>query len=165
MNCIRCEELISEYLEGGLNASESHAFEVHLAGCPSCSELVAGVRDVMAWGRVISVQEPPAWLATRIVANTPQLIHETWLDTLVGVWRWLTEPRIAMAIFTATIVIGWLGSLAGLNVRVSDIQDPAAIYYRAEGYLNRAYGQAVQRYTTPILAQIQFQIERLREIS
>ena len=71
-----------------------------------------------------------------------------------------------MAFFTATIVIGWLGGLAGLDIRFSDLQNPTSIYYRAEGYVNRAYGQAVQRYyTTPIVSAIQYQIERLREIS
>ena len=36
------------------------------------------------------------------------------------------------------------------------VQNPSSIYYRAEGFLNRAYGDAVQRYyKTPLVAQIQ----------
>src|ERR1051325_1356646 len=128
MNCIGCEELISEYLEGSLTAAESHAIELHVETCSACRELLAGVREVMTMMRAMPAHEPSPWLADRIIASTPQVVRETWSDTLAGVWRWFTEPRIAMAIFTATIVIGWLGSLAGVNVRLSDLQDPAAIY-------------------------------------
>lgn len=166
MTCIQCEELISDYLEGALDARESNSMEKHFAECAACNELMSGVREVIAWGKAFPVHEAQPWLAHRIVANTPQVVRETWLDVLLGVGRWLIEPRTAMAIFTATLVLGWLGSRAGVNVRFSDIQDPGAIYYRAEGYLNRAYGDAVQRYyKTPLVAEIQFQLERLREIS
>ena len=167
MNCIQCEQRLSDYLEGLLDIREVNAMELHFAACGSCNELLAGVRDVMAWGRTFPVQEAPPWLAVRVVASTPRVVHETWLDAVVGVGRWLIEPRTAMAIFTATLVLSWLGSLAGVNIPVRDVvQNPSSIYYRAEGFLNRAYGDAVQRYyKTPLVAQIQFQLERLREIS
>ena len=167
MNCIQCEERISDYLDGVLDRSEANAMEMHFAACTACNELVAGVRDVIAWGRTFPVQDAPTWLAVRIVANTPTVVRETWLDTLAGLGRWLIEPRTAMAIFTSTLVLSWLGSLAGVNIPVRVVvQNPSSIYYRAEGFLNRAYGDAVQRYyKTPLVAEIQFQLERLREIS
>ena len=141
--------------------------DVHFEGCPACSNLLAGVRSVIAWGQSFSVPSPSPWLANRIIAATPQVVHETWLDTMTTWGRWIFEPRTAMAIFTATLVLSWLGSLAGVNIQLRDVvRDPTGIYYRAEGALNRAYSDAVQRYyRTPLVTQIQFQIERLREIS
>ena len=167
MNCIECEELISDYLEGALGSGVHEAMELHLSQCNACGEIMTGVREVIAWGRSFPVHEPQPWLADRIIANTPHVVRETWSDIAAGVARWFLEPRTAMAIFTATLVLGWLGSLAGVNVQVGEVvRDPGSIYYRAEGYLNRAYGEAVQRYyTTPLVTEIQFQLERLREIS
>ena len=167
MNCIRCEERISDYLDCALDVRESSAMDLHFAACPACTELLSGVRDVIAWGRTFPAADPSPWLAQRIVAATPQVVRETWLDTLTSMGRWILEPRTAMGIFTATLVLSWLGSLAGVDIQVRDVvRDPGRIYYQAEGFLNRAYGEAVQRYyKTPLISQIQFQLERLREIS
>jgi predicted anti-sigma-YlaC factor YlaD len=167
MKCTQCEEVLSDYLEHTVEPSLSVAVEAHLSECSPCNQLLSGMREVIGWASSLPDRAPSPWLATRIVAATPRVIHETWLDTLVGVGKWFLEPRTAMAIFTATIVLSWLGSLAGVNVRMTDIvQDPRAIYDRAESFLNRSYGEAVQRYyKTPLVTQIQFQLERLREIS
>jgi hypothetical protein len=168
MNCIKCEELISDYLEGALDTQTSQDMETHLLSCAGCTELLAGVREVLAWGKTFPAYEPQPWLATRIIAATPQVIRETWLDPLLAAARWLIEPRTAMALFTATLVLGWLGSLAGVNNSqiAAFVREPSALYYQAEGFVNRAYGDAVQRYyRMPVIARIQLELERMREIS
>ena len=46
------------------------------------------------------------------------------------------------------------------------VRNPAAIYYQAEGAVNRAYDQAVRRYyRSPLVTEIRTRIEQLREIS
>jgi len=167
MNCAQCEERLSDYLENAFGSSERSAIELHLAGCRSCSELLAGMKDVLEWGKAFPVHAAPPWLAARIVANTPRLQRETWLDTLAAMGRWIIEPRTALAVFTATLVIGWMGSLAGISPRWTTFAgNPAAIYYDAGDFVNRAYDRAVRTYyNAPLVTQIQSRIERLMEIS
>jgi anti-sigma factor RsiW len=107
MNCIQCEERLSDYLENSLGPTERSRIELHLSSCPACNELVAGVREVIAWGRTFPVQDVVA------VSHRRKYTHgrTKWLDALAGLGRWLIEPRTAMAIFTSTLVLSWLGSL------------------------------------------------------
>src|SRR3989442_12586636 len=115
MNCNHCEERMSDYLENALSAGERHSMELHLQSCLACSELLAGMAEVLAWGKNFSIYEPPAWLAQRIIANTPPLGRETWLDTLASIGRWLIEPRHPMGVFTLMLVFGLLGGLPGIS--------------------------------------------------
>ena len=167
MNCAFCEERISDYLEDALGAAERAIVESHMRSCSACNELVAGVREVVEWGRRFPVFEAPAWLPARILANTPLVARETWLDTLVSVGRWFLEPRTAMAILTSTLVLAWMGSLAGVSptwIRI--VRDPAAIYDQAQGLVNRAYDEAVRAYyRSSLVTAIQSRIEEFRESS
>jgi hypothetical protein len=45
MTCDRIEELLASYLEEELGATERSFVEEHLKTCPSCSLLLAGLRD------------------------------------------------------------------------------------------------------------------------
>ena len=153
MTCADCEERLSQYLEDTLRGVERSALEVHLQSCAACSALVAEMKEVIAWGKTFPAYEPPVWLPHRILANTPVIARESWLDTLSSIGRWIIAPRIAMAIFTAVLVFGWLGNIAGISPDWSAIlQDPveAAI---------RAY------YRSPLVSQIQSRIEQFMEIS
>jgi hypothetical protein len=167
MNCEYCEERISDYLENALSLDERTAVNLHLQTCSSCNDLLIGVRDVLVWGKSFPVYEAPAWLPPRIVANTPRIAREKWTDTVGAVWRWIIEPRTAMAVFTTILVLGWLGNLAGLSPNFAAvIQNPTGIYYGAQGVVNRAYGEAVRRYyRSPLVTEIQTRIQQLREIS
>jgi|SRR5579884_3222619 len=162
MNCIECEAQISAYLEEALAPAEATIFEMHLQTCSSCAELLEGTRAVLTWADAFPVYEPPPWLAARIVANTPRTARETWRDAVVGVWRWLIEPRTAMGLLTTVLMIGWLGSAAGLS-GIGDIvsiaENPAAVCYSAYDSAVRAF------YRAPLVTEIQSEIERLREIS
>jgi hypothetical protein len=167
MTCAQCEEKISDYLENTLDEAERGSLNLHFQTCRACSDLLAGIAEVIEWGKTFPVYAPPPWLAPRIVANTPRVAKETWLDTLASIGRWFIEPRTAMAIFTATLVIGWMGSLARISPRWSTVfRNPSAIYYGAGDFVNRAYDRAIRSYYhAPFVTQIQSQIERLREIS
>ena len=156
MNCAHCEERMSDYLENALAAADRASMDLHLQSCRACTELVAGIQDLMALGKRFPVYQPTVWLPARIVANTPVIARESWLDTLASMGRWIIEPRTAMAIFTATMSIGWLGSIAGISPDWGAIvRDPSTIYYQAVG----AY------YRSPLASRIQSQIEQFMEIS
>jgi hypothetical protein len=160
MNCAHCEERMSDYVENALNTSERSSLELHLQSCPSCTTLMSSISDVLGWGKSFPAYEPPPWLATRIIANTPHVVRETWQDTLAAIGRWFIEPRTAMGLLTTVLMVGWLGSVAGISAEVgSFVRNPSAVYYRV-------YDQAVRTfYHAPVVTEIRSQIERLREIS
>jgi len=167
MNCTQCENRMSDYLESTIGDADRERVDVHLSSCSACNELLADMREVLVWAKTFPIFEPPAWLPTRIIANTPRVARESWLDTLAFIWKWIIEPRTAFAVFTATLVLGWLGSLAGISPDwTAVVRDPAAIYYGAQGAVNRAYDGAIRTYyRSPLVTQIQNRIEQLREIS
>ena len=156
MNCQLCEEKLSDFLDNALGISDRESIELHLQSCRACSELLAGMKDVVEWGRSFPVYEAPTWLPARILANTPAIARETWLDTLASIGRWIIEPRTAMSVFTATLVLGWLGSIANISPNWGAIvRDPSTIYYEAV----RAY------YRSPLGIEIQSRIEQFLENS
>jgi hypothetical protein len=156
MNCEQCEEKMSDYVENGLTAGERQSVELHLRSCRACNDMLAAMKDVISWGRNFPIYEPPEWLPGRIIANTPSIARETWLDTLGSIGRWIIEPRTALSLFTASLVLGWLGSIANISPNWSAIiRDPATIYYEAVG----AY------YRSPLGIEIQSRIEQFLENS
>jgi hypothetical protein len=156
MKCDECEALMSDCIEGALLSAEEQAFSQHLISCATCSDVFAGMKEVVSWGKSFPAYEAPPWLPGRILANTPAITRESWLDTLGSVGRWIIEPRTALAIFTSVLVLGWLGNITGISPDwATVIRDPQAIYY-----------QAVRAaYRSPIVTEIQSQIEQLMEIS
>ena len=171
MNCTYCEDRLSDYLENALDSQERTSVAMHLQSCSGCSELLNDVRSVMHWGRELPVQLPPPWLSHRIIANTPQVVRITWRDWSAAAWRNLVEPRFALSLLTSTIMLGWMGSLAGISLGdVAMVRHPSAIYYRMEGAANRLYGGAIRSISSsPLLNAIQCQlhsrIEQFRENS
>jgi hypothetical protein len=170
MNCNHCEEQMSDYLENALGVADRAAVELHLRSCGVCSELLAWMTEVLAWGKGFPLHQAPVWLAPRaiaIAANTPRLVRESWVETIASIGKWIIEPRTAMAFFTATLVLSWMGSLAGISPDWANVvRNPSAIYYGAQGAANRAYDEAVRKvYRSPLVSEIQTRIEQLREIS
>jgi len=159
LTCTQCEDRMSDYLENTLRGSERIAVESHLSSCRGCADLLNGMKTVVDAASRFPSFDPPPWLAQRIVANTPRVVRESWVDTLAAAGRWLIEPRTAIGLLTTLIMAGWIGSLAGIPDVVSLVRNPAAVYYRA-------YDRAVQTfYHAPVVTEIRSEIERLREIS
>ena len=171
MNCAFCEEHLSDYLEDSLGLADRVAMENHLQFCDLCRELMEGVQSVILVGNALPVETPPAWLADRIIANTPQVVRLTWRDSIRAAWTQFCEPRFALGLLTSTLVLGWMGSVAGISAPdPSMLRHPSAIYYGIEGWANRVYGDAVRNYySSPLVNAIQCQIhtriEQFRENS
>src|SRR2546427_1985525 len=137
MNCTSCEERMSDYLENMIGTADRDRMELHVRSCTTCNELLSDMRQVLLLMKSFPIYEPPAWLAGRILANTPRVAREGWLDAFRSVWRWIIEPRTSMAVFTATLVFGLLGNLTGISPDwTAVVRDPAAIYYGAQGVVN-----------------------------
>jgi len=171
MNCAYCEERLSDYLEHSLSAEDSQAMDLHFQSCRDCSELLAGVRDVIQWGKAYEVPPVSPWLPAKIVANTPRVIRITWIDWVRQAWRGIAEPRFAMALLTSTLFFGWLGNATGITAAdLALVRQPTAVYYGVEGWAQRIYGDAIRSiYSSSIVNSIQCQIhtriEQFRENS
>jgi len=168
MNCQHYEDRLSDYLEAALNAADRELFDRHLQACAACRDLLAGMSEVIQWGRSFPVHAPPPWLADRIVANTPRVIRERWIDTLAAAGRWIIAPRTAMAVFTATLMLAWMGSVVGISPpsAASVVANPALIYYEAGGVVSRIYDQAVRAYyRSALVSEIHCRLEQLKENS
>ena len=72
--CQQAVELVTDYLEGALNARARRRFEAHLAGCPHCTEYLAQMRETI---RLTGRLEPDDL--------TPQMQDE--FVTLFRQWR------------------------------------------------------------------------------
>ena len=155
LNCAECEEKLSDYIEQSLADAERRAVQLHLHSCRSCEELLSGMMDVIAAGRDFPVYAPPAWLASRIVANTPAAVPSL-RSRLAALWQSLGEPRTALAIFTAAIVLGWVG---GGTVR-------EAVFNRAESVVSCAYDHAIRSYyRSPVVIELHAKIDEFMENS
>ena len=156
MNCQDCETRLSDYIEHAPSVTADRAeavrdeMDLHFKECQACSELLEGMTQVIEAGALFPAYEPPPWLATRIIANTPQDRKDSLRDVLSKVWRSLGEPRTALAIFTATVVIGWFG---GVTAR-------ASVFNRAQSAVSCAYDRAVRTYyRSPMVIEIHSQIQ------
>ena len=46
--CQEVVEVVTDYLEGALSPADRRRFEVHLAGCPHCTEYLAQMRETIS---------------------------------------------------------------------------------------------------------------------
>src|SRR6185437_11782084 len=89
--------MLADVLDGTLSAKDQAAFDLHLASCSSCSDMLADAQRGAAWLEMLKPPrpEPPAALLERIIAQTcnqPSLVsnqqkpaHSAWQPgTLLG---------------------------------------------------------------------------------
>jgi hypothetical protein len=71
-HCARCEAMLADALDGTLSAAEQELFDVHMACCTPCSQMLADARRGVAWLEMLRTPkpEPPAALLERILAQT-----------------------------------------------------------------------------------------------
>ncbi len=60
---------LSDYIDGFVSDDERGAIEQHLKSCSGCSDAFAEISETIKRVRSLDVQEPPVWLAQRIMAQ------------------------------------------------------------------------------------------------
>ncbi len=73
MDCPRSQELLSDHLEGSLDAILRAELDAHLATCGECRSLREAVAEVVDALHVFPLLEPPVGLTERVVAATRAL--------------------------------------------------------------------------------------------
>jgi anti-sigma factor RsiW len=67
--CIQVVELVTDYLEGALSASESRRLERHLETCPGCTEYLEQLRTIAGSLRGLTEESFPAEIRDGLVAE------------------------------------------------------------------------------------------------
>jgi hypothetical protein len=72
MECMVCEAMCPEAVDGTLSAAEQKAFDKHVAGCVSCAKELEEAHRGAAWMQMLKgyTPEPPAMLLQKILAET-----------------------------------------------------------------------------------------------
>ncbi len=103
MNCDKADILISRYVTGELDEAEGKVLQSHLASCAACRELTAELQalEFLLDGLSDIRQEPPPFLANRIIARLPERTAQPW-------WSWKTmHPYVAAASMVLALAIGF----------------------------------------------------------
>jgi hypothetical protein len=71
-HCAQCESMLLDALDGTLSAADQATFDLHMAGCPSCADMLTDAQRGAAWIKMLHSPrpEPPADLLERILAQT-----------------------------------------------------------------------------------------------
>src|SRR2546427_11822646 len=130
MTHLELENLVSDYLEGGLEAARASQVAEHLAACSGCREMLADVRRAVELCRSAEDLESPSWLVSKILLGTVGERKPTLKERIAAFLRPVLQPRLAyniigMAVFSFSIIINAVGihpgdlQLENLNPRTS----------------------------------------------
>ena len=71
--CVEVVELVTDYLEGVLSATEARRLERHLETCPGCTEYLEQLRAVAGSLRGLTDESFPAELRDALIADFRRL--------------------------------------------------------------------------------------------
>jgi anti-sigma factor RsiW len=152
MNHVDFEILLTDYIDGTLDAAGKLAFEQHMAECAPCGELARDAMSAVAFIERAEEVAPPPELLTRITFAIPRKgtiqpgngfrgFFERWLQPVL-------QPRIAMGMAMTILSFSMLGRFAGIEVRQlrpSDL-NPAKIWMNADDRAHRMWARAMMYY-------------------
>ncbi|NYF77908.1 zf-HC2 domain-containing protein [Granulicella arctica] len=113
-HCVECEAMLTDALDGTLSAKEQAQFDLHMSGCPTCSQMLTDAQRGAAWLEMLRTPrpEPPTALLERILAQT-------------GGQTSITEPRSLSILPSATAGSPMLANSVSLdgagNVRLATV--------------------------------------------
>ena len=108
MVCKECQELISEYIDGGLELGEQSSIERHLADCEPCRAVRDDLLQIVHFSQQLPVQSPSRALWPRISADLAELQPGLWTRTL----RWFAGFRTVKFNFSVPQLIAGAAALA-----------------------------------------------------
>ncbi|MDT5156482.1 MAG: hypothetical protein QOH51_839 [Acidobacteriota bacterium] len=131
MNCEKCQELLSDFLDGTLSHSEHAAVGAHMAACPSCAAareefhaIIAAARDARGqlfappderslWLRVRNTVEAESHAAGRAQTASAGAGGSFWSRLFGKRWE-LSLPQLAAGVAALVVAVA---SVTALGVR------------------------------------------------
>jgi anti-sigma factor RsiW len=164
MDCVRFNGLVTEFLDGFLEASVYHAFEDHATACDDCSEVLAGVALAVAACHSVHFSEElevPDALVARIMAETVGTSAsrageaEGFWGRLGAAFRLYAGPLWAPRFATAAIIV------VAFSMLVTDGGlAPASIYESAARMTSSVYTRSADLAARG--EQVMEEVERIR---
>jgi len=133
MNCDKCQELLSDFLDGAIGDADRATFDAHLQECLPCFNVHAEMNSIVTfcretrgeyvsppnsqalWLRILNTVEVERAGAARAATNpTGAARHESWWSRMMGRSWELSLPQVAMAV-VAIIVLASLATVFGLR--------------------------------------------------
>jgi predicted anti-sigma-YlaC factor YlaD len=163
IDCARFGELVTEFLDGFLEASVYHAFEDHATACDDCSETLAGVALAVTACHSVHFSEEvevPESLVASILAETSGggvMVAEprgVW-GRLAAAFRLYAGPLWAPRFGTAAVIVAAFSMLVtegGLG--------PASIYESAARVTSRVYSRSIDFASQT--GRVMNEVERIR---
>jgi hypothetical protein len=164
LDCERFAELVTEFLDGFLEASVYHAFEDHAKACDGCSDILAGVALAVTACHSVHFSEEvevPEGLVERILAETtgiarsPVKSHGVW-GRFGALIRRYAGPAWAQRYATAAVIVvafSMLVTEGGLG--------PASIYDSAARVTSQIYSRSVDFASRT--DRVMSEVERIRD--
>ncbi len=143
MDCRRFAELVTEFLDGFLEARVYHAFEDHARSCEGCSDVLAGVALAVTACHSTHFSEEldvPQSLVARILAETtgvPSAPESAW-GRLAAAFRLYAGPLWAPRFATAAVIVTAFTMLV-----TEGALGPASLYDSAARVTSRVYSRSV----------------------
>lgn len=129
MDCARAQELLSDHVEGTLDALLEADLAAHLPACAECRELRDALAEVMAALRAYPDLEPPASLADRAAAAA--LARPRLVPVLPRPWPGWPLPRGVQAVAAALAVATSAGLFLAQRSAGDAFRAPARLVERA----------------------------------
>jgi anti-sigma-K factor RskA len=164
MNCIECEEIISDYVDGTLELGEQTKIEQHLANCEPCRAVRDDFLQIVHFSKQLPLHTPTSDLWTRIQSEIEAEKPRTfWLRTKLW-WRNfnardfnLTIPRLAV-VAAAFVLMVSISAAVWRNINTS-VLPPGMVSTFAEGQKN-----TLSKHEVPSeLKEVEQRINKLKE--
>lgn len=145
MNCEKCQELLSDYLDGTLGYSEHAAVGAHVAGCPVCEAARVDFHSIIAVAREARGQlfapadEHALWLRvldTVEAESLPARVPDAERPVAEGFWSRLFGRRFELSLPQLA---------AGVAALVVAVASATTFAVRGTGTGERGNGVAVRR--------------------
>lgn len=133
MNCEKCQELLSDFLDGAMNTDDQATFNSHLEECFPCFNVHAEMNSIVSFCRenrgeyIAPPNEQAMWVRIRntieidsnaaaSAAQNPTVVarRESWWSRMMERSWELSLPQVAAAI-VAIIVVASLATIFGLR--------------------------------------------------
>jgi Putative zinc-finger len=133
MDCARAQELLSDELDGSLDALLARELGAHLAGCAECRALRETLGEVVAALKAYPVLEAPVGLAERAAARAlavpaPAARPRRWPDLGLPVGLQVLAASLALAVTGVVLLAAWPGA----RVKERTINAGAYLWERKE---------------------------------
>lgn len=173
MNCAEFEVLLSDYLDGTLDAAGQIALEQHAASCTGCREFMQDVAGAVRFVKRVDTVEPPPDLITHIAFYAPASRIRRPFERQ-GFWsklreRWfgpLLQPRFAMGMAMTILSFAMLERCTGVpvqNIQASDLS-PRQVWNGVEDKAIRVKDRVTKYYENlRLVYEIESRIRELQE--